>query len=74
VTVTPTTYVYTAGVEEGVTVRLINYPRFPKQPEEIWERAKLVARELMDDLYQHSCTLEDPARTVWYSRRPEDNK
>ena len=74
VTVTPTQFVYTAGMEDGVCVRAVNYPRFPKQKTEIWDRMVKVARTLMDDLYQNSAFVEGPDRGEWSTRRPEDLK
>ena len=46
VTVTPTTYVYTNGQEEGVIVGLINYPRFPAEPGAIYATANALAEKL----------------------------
>lgn len=74
VTVTPTTFIYTAGAEEGVAVGLVNYPRFPKPQTAIWDRAKRVAEQLMIDLYQHSALIVGPTETLWMTRRPEDVK
>lgn len=74
VTVTPTTFVYTAGAEEGVAVGLVNYPRFPKSAGEIIARARVVAEALMIDLHQHSVLVVGPTETVWLTRRPEDEK
>jgi hypothetical protein len=74
VTLDATTFVYTAGVEEGVRVGFVNYPRFPKAPEEIIDRAEKVLLALMNDLYQHSALLQTPEDTTWYTRRPEDVK
>lgn len=69
VTVTPTTFVYTGGAEDGVAVGLINYPRFPKTNEEIWEKAISLGMVLMDDLCQHSFTVVSPDKTHWFTRR-----
>lgn len=69
VTLTPTEFVYTYGLETGVIVRLINYPRFPKTPDEIWERAVKVAMALRDDLHQRSCLVETVDRTEWFPRQ-----
>ena len=69
VTVTETTYVYTGGEEAGVIVGLINYPRFPKEPHEIWSRAEELAALLRERLKQESYTIQAPDRTVWFSHR-----
>lgn len=74
VTVTPTTYVYTGGSETGVCVRLINYPRFPKVPDELEATAKQLAAHLCCALCQQSYSIEFPEITLWVSLRPEDNK
>lgn len=71
VTVTPTTYVYTGGAEVGVIVRCINYPRFPAQSAELWEKAEALAELLRAGLCQHSFSIVAPDRTVWVSERVE---
>jgi hypothetical protein len=70
VTVMPTTFVYTAGAEEGVVVGLVNYPRFPTTPEKLLARAEKVALQLMEDLCQYSALLVAPDVTKWMTRRP----
>lgn len=72
VTVTFTEYVYTGGSESGVIVGLINYPRFPAEPREIWFKAETLARELRDALKQESFTIQAADKTVWFSWRSED--
>lgn len=69
-TVTPTTYIYTGGEEAGVIVGFINYPRFPAELHDINYKAELLAEELMRGLCQHSYTIQLPATTRWFSRRP----
>lgn len=71
VTVTPTTFVYTAGAEEGVAVGFVNYPRFPTTPAALKERALRVASRLMRDLCQWSALVVTPTETVWLNCRPE---
>lgn len=71
VTLTPTTFIYTAGAEEGVAVGFVNYPRFPTTPEAIWDRAVKVAETLMNDLCQWSALVVGPNETRWINRRPE---
>lgn len=72
VTVTPTTYVYVGGAEEGVCVRLINYPRFPKKAEEIEQLAEQLADYLRGALCQHSYSIEWPHLTRWTTYRDQD--
>ena len=69
VTVTPTTYVYTGGKEDGFAVGLINYPRFPKAVNALWEIAEDLAAYLRERLYQDSYTIQAPDRTVWVRHR-----
>lgn len=72
VTVTPTVYAYTGGCESGVIVGLINYPRFPKSPEEVWAHAEALAHRLRQRLGQESFTIQAPDKTVWFSFREAD--
>jgi hypothetical protein len=69
VTVTPATYIYTGGEEEGFTVRLINYPRFPKEPSELLVTARALAELLRTRLFQHSYTIESPMGMEWSTSR-----
>lgn len=69
VTVTATNYIYTGGSQTGVIVGLINYPRFPSTPEEIWAKAEALAHKLRDGLFQESFTIQAPDKTVWFSWR-----
>ena len=71
VTVTPTTFVYTGGAEEGVAVGLLNYPRFPSEPKDLYEHARALGQLLMEQLYQHSYLVVSPTRTRFYSRRKD---
>lgn len=71
VTVERAEYIYTGGQEAGVTVGLINYPRFPRSPEQIVDVAEQLGLKLMEGLFQHSFSIVTPVETIWYSRRPE---
>lgn len=73
VTVGPTTFVYTGGSEDGVEVGFVNYPRFPKEPEEILARARKVAKLLMEELCQWTALLVASDVTVWINRRPKED-
>lgn len=73
VTVEPTTFVYTGGEEQGMVIGFAAYPRFPKEKSELWQRARLIADGLLQELAQHSFMLVDQYNTTWVSRRPEDN-
>jgi hypothetical protein len=72
VTVTPTTYVYRGGREDGVIVGLINYPRFPKPKDFIVGQAMELAELLKKDLDQGSYTVQDEWTSVFVSTRDED--
>lgn len=72
VTVTATDYVFTGGMEAGVIVGLINYPRFPKSDGQLGRIAEKLALHLMDALCQGSCSIQGPTTTVWLTRRQSD--
>lgn len=72
VTVTETRYMFTGGMTFGVIVGLINYPRFPSTPEQLWAHAEVLAERLRKALRQESYTIQAPDRTEWFSHRPED--
>lgn len=72
VTLTPQSFIYTGGREEGFKVGLINYPRFPKEPTEILARAHDLARVLRVQLGQQSYSIVTPTETIWVSHRPEE--
>jgi len=72
VTCTPTCFVYTHGEEEGYIVGLINYPRFPSTPEDIWAHAETLAERLRVEASQDSYTIQAPDKTVWFSHRTDD--
>lgn len=71
VTVTPTTYVYTGGQEEGVIVGLINYPRFPSTAGAIYATAVALAERLCNLLGQQSYTVQTPDAAFWTSYRAD---
>lgn len=74
VNLAPVDYVYTGGMESGVRVELINYPRFDTPSERIYEKALDLAYRLMDRLCQVSCSVMTPSRTVWLTCREEDQR
>ena len=69
VTLEPTDYVYTGGVESGFRIGLLNYPRFPSSPSEILQKAVRLAARLREDLAQHSFLIVTPEKTYWDSLR-----
>jgi hypothetical protein len=63
-------YVYTLGNESGIVVNFINYPRFPKTPEELLLEATELAKHLIMEMYQGSCTVVDyNGDSYFFSRR-----
>ena len=73
VTVQRAAYVYTGGMEDGVIVRCINYPRFPSSPDDLWIKAHDLADFLKAGLFQTSYSMIDRSKTMWVSTR-EDAK
>lgn len=72
VTVTPTNYIYTGGSQSGFVVGLINYARFPvEESSELLQKAEELAKRLMTDLYQMSCSIETPTDSYYYERTSE---
>lgn len=69
VTVTEADYVYTGGMESGVRIGLINYPRFPRDSDVLWERGLEIGRFLIERLHQQSCTVAATDRSAFLSRR-----
>ena len=66
-------YIYTMGNETGIVVNLINYPRFPKSPEDLLNQAKVLAEQLIQAMHQGSCTVVDYSGDSYFiSRRTDD--
>lgn len=58
VTVTPTAFVYVGGMEDGVCVRIMQYPRFPESENDLRATADLLANHLRSRLFQRSYSVE----------------
>lgn len=71
VTVEPTTFIYTGGEETGFVVGLLNYPRFPCEPDAIEKRARDLMRKLLEATFQHSALMMTPTGTEWVSKRED---
>ena len=69
VTIDPTLFIYTGGEEAGFVVGLVNYPRFPSEPEKLWDRASDLATKLLESTYQHSVLVVSPDKTTWITKR-----
>ncbi|QGZ13964.1 hypothetical protein PP939_gp202 [Rhizobium phage RL38J1] len=74
VTIDPTTYIYTGGEEEGFKIRLVHYPRFPAEREDLFTKARDLGILLMYDLTQTSFSIVGDDFTYWITRRPFDVK
>ena len=74
VTIEPTTFIYTGGEEAGFVIGFVNYPRFPKTPSEIYERAHSMAHSLMPVLNQSTALLVATDKTVWIKIKPPGAK
>lgn len=64
VTVTPTTFIYKMGIEPGVAVGLINYPRFPAFFDDIKANAIHLAELLKVNLEQMVVSIVCPDETI----------
>lgn len=58
VTVTPTNFIYTKGREPGCMVGFINYPRFPSNQAEIYQKAEALAELLLIAFKQFRVTIQ----------------
>lgn len=68
-TIEPTTFIYTGGEEAGFVIGLLNYPRFPSEPEDLHFKAEALMHRLLDATFQHSSLLVAPEKTLWITRR-----
>ena len=64
VTLTETEFIYTGGNEPGIIVGLINYPRFPSTPEEIFNKAIEIGTALMYKFNQQRFSIVCIDKTV----------
>lgn len=71
VTISPQTFIYSGGREEGFCIGFINYPRFPLEPTQIVKQAEYLADWVADHIGQHSYSIVTPTETVWYSSRED---
>jgi len=66
-------YIYTMGIENGIVVNLINYPRFPKDESELLKQAVDLGEALIQAMFQGSCTVVDyNGDSYFISRRNDD--
>jgi hypothetical protein len=71
VTIEPTTYIYTGGEEAGYVVGLLNYPRFPCEPQALEDRARDLMHKLLAATHQHSALMVTPERSEWITAREQ---
>lgn len=71
VTVEPTTFIYTGGEETGLVAGLLNYPRFPCEPDVIEKSARDLMLKLLEATFQHSALMMTPTGTEWVSKRED---
>ncbi len=64
VTVTPTTFLYKDGKEEGVIIGLINYPRFPTTKEKLKNTTAEIAQLCKNKYKQNRVSIEYQEETV----------
>lgn len=69
VTVEPLDFIYTGGEESGARIGLINYPRFPSTPDDIWQKAHDLALFIRNKTFQDSVLIMDKGKTLWMSKR-----
>jgi hypothetical protein len=70
VTVTPTTFIYTGGEETGLHVGLVNYPRFPSEPQVIHDLAVRLATGLVYECCQKTALVVSGLSTEWIQVQP----
>jgi len=63
VTITPTTFKYVGGEENGAIIGWISYPRFSRKRKEIKKRALVLAEKLMYELNQYRVTVTTPFKS-----------
>ena len=69
VTVTDCDYVYKGGAESGVAVGLVNYPKYPSEPNELRRKARELAELLRVGLYQESVMIREDDETTLITER-----
>lgn len=62
-------YIYTGGEEAGFCVEYINYPKFPKNAMTLILNAEELARLLMRELGERTCSIQHPDGTVRLKRK-----
>ena len=68
VTIEPCDYIYTGGMEAGFRIGLINYPRFPTRPDDLFKKAEELTDILLTACYQNRCTIQGMYTTYTYEK------
>lgn len=68
VQLSPCQYIYTGGMEDGFTARIMHYARFPSTRERLSEQAKELANLLAEELCQLSYSIESDMFSTYYQR------
>lgn len=63
----PCEYIYTRGLELGFTARVLNYPRFPKGADGVWDEVRSLGIYLAEELAQKSFSIETRGRTYYFT-------
>ena len=63
-TFTETNYIYTDGNEPGLIIGLINYPRFPKDKQDIHNNSQELGKILLKELEQERLSIIYPDVTI----------
>lgn len=69
VSVQKSDFVYKYGMESGVVVNIINYPRFPESEESLMKKARVLAGSLMVGMSQGSYSIQSGNNTLFFSRK-----
>ena len=69
VSIKPCDFAYKYGLESGAEITLINYPRFPRNWDELYEKAEQLGYKIADRASQGSFTIQSEKETVMYDRR-----
>lgn len=70
----PCQYVYTGGMEDGFTVRIMHYARFPSHRERLQSQAERLAFALAEKLCQVSFSIESDEDNTYYQLKGFDKK
>ena len=66
VQLSPYQYVYTGGMEDGFTARIMHYAQFPSERERLQGQAERLAVLLAEGLNQVSYSIESDLDNVYY--------